>query len=213
MIGKILFTLAVFILPVSLRGQGFAVSLEKMNIAYVNIDNPLTIVAEGYSCAQLIATCDNGTLTKQEDCRYLFRPEGLGVCEILIKVKTKRGIKKIGSKKIRVKVETIGRVAIAGKSGGNVGTDFFRRQTGLEFIPQDIDGEIKIAIRSFSVTFLKGEAGDEIIEETSGNLFNPKSLAQFGHLKHGDIVIIENIKGTRDDGLIVPFNTITFTIE
>lgn len=48
-----LFVLFYSLMSVMLYGQGFAVSADKMNVVYIGVDNPLTIVVEGYNWSNL----------------------------------------------------------------------------------------------------------------------------------------------------------------
>lgn len=208
---KALFVLFYSFLSVMLYGQGLAVSADKMNVAYVGIDNPLTIVAEGYDCSQLIVTSNNGKLIKGEDCQYNFSPDKQGTCDINVSVKTKTGIKHVGIKKYRAKLLPSPRVALAGKSEGRISTAVFKQQLGISMIFDNCEYEIKGAVTKFRIVFLYVE-GTAFEAENSGANFSPEVQQEMKKLKLGDKIVVENIKGIVANGMTRSFNSMTFTL-
>ncbi|WP_133162729.1 GldM family protein [Flavipsychrobacter stenotrophus] len=74
------------------EGQTSAVQLFHDKILYLNTDNPLTIVAEGYPCKSLTVSINNGTI-KGRDGHYIAHPDSLNYNTIItIKAKTPKGI-------------------------------------------------------------------------------------------------------------------------
>ncbi len=72
--------------------QTAAIQFDKENILYINEDNPLTIVAEGFSCKQLVVTSSNGTITGSNG-HYIARPDHAEpYMRITVKAKTAKGI-------------------------------------------------------------------------------------------------------------------------
>ena len=87
--------------------QTAAIQFDRENILYINEDNPLTIVAEGYSCKQLVITTPNGTITG-ENGHYIVRPQFPDPRTIIhVKVKTRRGLRELVTYTYRVKYRPI----------------------------------------------------------------------------------------------------------
>ena len=204
---KALFVLFYSLISVMLYGQGFAVSADKMNVAYVGVDNPLTIVAEGYDCKDIQASCANGTLTKKSECHFIFRPEKEGLADIIVTVKTKR----IGTANYRVKMAPLPRVALGGQSGGFMKAELFKAQKGLSILLYNSELDCTWKVLSFRVV-IAPKLGEVLQIHNSGPLFNQRVLLSIQRLKTGDKVIFENIKATDQDGLPRSINSMVFTI-
>lgn len=189
---KALFVLFYSLISVTLYGQGFAVSADRMNVAYVGLDNPLTIVAEGYSCSQVVVSCNNGELKKMSDCKYFFLPEKEGTSDIFVKVKTSTGLKQIGIKKYRVKTIPRPRVTIAGKTGGKIAIEIFKVQKGPLMAFENFDFEYSAIITKFKIEIVRNS---QVLYsgENKGPFFNDSILNQIQNLKAGDKVFITNV--------------------
>ena len=94
--------LFVFVATIA-TAQTAAIQFDHQNILYINEDNPLTIVAEGYSCKQLVITTLNGTITG-ENGHYIVRPQFPDPHTVIhIKVKTRRGLTELATYTYRVR--------------------------------------------------------------------------------------------------------------
>jgi hypothetical protein len=54
-------------------GQEVEISLPRMAVLYKDVDNPISIAVENYSCDRIIVYCSPGTLKKISGCHYIFR--------------------------------------------------------------------------------------------------------------------------------------------
>jgi hypothetical protein len=179
-----------------LYGQGFAVSADKMNVAYVGVDNPLTIVVEGYSCSQVVVSCNNGELKKTSDCKYFFLPEKEGTSDIVVKVKTSTGLKLIGIKKYRVKIIPNLQVAIAGKTSGKIAIEIFKVQKGPSIIFENFNYEYPAIVTQFKFEIIRNNQA-LYSDKNNGPFFNEAILNQIKNLKAGDKVLITDISVAR----------------
>jgi hypothetical protein len=82
--------------------QKVAVSADRNNLLYIEVDNPLTIAAESQSCKNIIVTTDNGIITG-ENGSYNCRPKSIGVANIIVSVKQNGKIKELQRLAFRVK--------------------------------------------------------------------------------------------------------------
>lgn len=209
-------TLFVFILLCSgllrIHAQTFTVQAEKMNIAYMDTDNPLTIVSEDYSCDQIIASCDHGTLTKVEGCHYNFIPDQQGTCDIVVSAKTKTGTKLIGKVKYRVKYIPRPVAVIGGRSEGKIATAVFKAQSGVSVSREEFDFDFRMRVTSFKMEFYRN---GEILYNGFANeaLFNEEIRKQIKNLKPGDKISVTEIRAVGPSSRVVPLNDINLTLN
>jgi hypothetical protein len=209
---KNLFLLMCSLSSVVLYGQRFAVSADKMNVAYIGPDNPLTVVAEGYSCEQLELSCSNGTITKSANCEYNFRPVHEGKTDITVKARTASGIKQIGVKIFRVKIIPSPQATIMGKSSGMMRTAMFKVQVGVLAKIENFDINSSMRITNFKVAFSR-EGQLLHSSTTTGPYFDKATRDQMGILKPGDKVSITDIKAVGPDTMLRSLNDIEFTLN
>jgi hypothetical protein len=198
--------------PNIMLAQGIVVSADKMNVAYVGVDNPMTIVAGQYSCDQLVVSADNGTLKSLGDCRFDFHPKKTGMVDIVVNARTSKGLKQVGTTRFRVKSMPEPHAAIAGKSGGDISTAAFKEQLGVSMLFEDVDYDIKGAVTVFRISFLYVE-GEVFKAENSGAIFSPEVRDAMKKLRAGDKVIVEGIRGIIAGGCATTLNTIVFTLD
>jgi beta-lactamase regulating signal transducer with metallopeptidase domain len=61
-----------------------SISLDKMNILYVGLENPITVALEGYSNDEITVTSNDVTLTPTEHGKYIAVPKELGQVRIVV---------------------------------------------------------------------------------------------------------------------------------
>lgn len=65
--------LLVLILHISLYSQVVSISPTKMNVLYLGVDNPLTIVVENHDCSEVVVKARRGDYIKGDSCLYIYR--------------------------------------------------------------------------------------------------------------------------------------------
>lgn len=99
--------LCIILFFTNVNAQTAAIQFDKQNILYINEDNPLTIVAEGYSCKQLVITTPNGTITG-ENGHYMVRPQFPDPHTIIhVKIKTRRRLRELATYTYRAKYRPV----------------------------------------------------------------------------------------------------------
>jgi hypothetical protein len=209
---EILFIFWGILMPVVLYGQGFAVSAEKMNVVYIGVDNPLTIVAEGYKCDQLEVSCESGTIRKTENCEYNIAPVREGAIEIEVKARTSSGVKQIGTKKFRVKLIPSPTARIAGRSSGLILAAIFKVQLGVSTFIDGFDFESRFRVARFKVEFFREQ---KLLYScvTAGPYFDKPTRDQMNKLKPGDHVSVTDIKAVGPDARERTLNNIELTLN
>ena len=71
-----LLTLTLAFLSFKSHSQQVAIELEKMNVFYKSIENPIKVVAQNYPCEKLILKSKYGTIRHAGDsCHYIYRTD------------------------------------------------------------------------------------------------------------------------------------------
>lgn len=90
--------------PDTLSPSIVAVDVNKMNVFYIGIDNPITVAVPGYDCSTLrVRLSGAGTLISQGNCQYIAQVSQPGTVQIEIFTGEKGQEKQLGVKSFRVK--------------------------------------------------------------------------------------------------------------
>jgi hypothetical protein len=82
---------------------GASMQLDKMNVFYIGVDNPVTVAAAGYSVEDVSLSIPDATIVGEKG-KYVINVSKPGTVEVGINAKTKEGsIKKVGGMTVRVK--------------------------------------------------------------------------------------------------------------
>jgi gliding motility-associated protein GldM len=173
-----------------------AISLTKMNVLYIGVDNPVSIAASG-GAEQLQPSISQGSLTKVGPGQYIARVNSVtDDCRIVVNVAGKTA----GQQVFRVRtipdpVATVGGYA----SGDNITAGAFKAQAGVGAYIKDFPFELKYSVTNFTVT---GETDDgDLIEAPSqGNAWSPQARNVVNRVKAGQTITIDNIRAMGPDG-------------
>ncbi len=180
-------------------GQSNAsIALDKMNVLYIGVDNPVTVAASGGGDdkTQVSITGGGGSYTKAGAGKYMFRVNTVtDDCKISVMVDGKLA----GTAFFRVRtiprpVATVG----AFESGDNVNAGAFRAQAGVGAYIKDFPFELHYTVVSFTLT---ADNADGDIEEApcTGNLWSPKAQSMIKNLAAGRTVTVDNIHAIGPD--------------
>jgi gliding motility-associated protein GldM len=175
-----------------------AISLTKMNVLYIGVDNPVSIAASG-GAEQLNPSIvgGGGSLTKVGPGQYIARVNSVtDDCRIVVNVAGKVA----GQQVFRVRtipdpVATVGGYS----SGDNIAAGAFRAQGGVGAYIKDFPFELKYSVTGFTVT---GETddGDLIEAQSQGNTWSAQAKNVVNRVKAGQTITIDNIRAMGPDG-------------
>jgi gliding motility-associated protein GldM len=181
-------------------GQANAsIALDKMNVLYMGVDNPVSIAASGGGDDKVQASISGGggSLTKVGPGKYIARVNSItDDCRITVSVDGKvAGASMFRVRTIPDPVATVGNFA----SGENVNAGAFRSQAGVGAYIKDFPFDLKYSVQSF-VLEMDTEDGD--IEEAAvqGNTWNAKAQRMVARAKPGQLVTIRDIRAIGPDG-------------
>ncbi len=188
---------------------GASMQIDKMNVFYIGVPNPVTFSAAGYSVEDVSIEVPDGEVRDGEDKRLGHKEVFVtkqGTTDVSIIAKTKDGgRKKVGGMQVRVKRIPDPRIVVANKPGGGFSAASFRAQIAPAAILDNFDFAAKFQIVSFEFAVLpkgKDYMGPFVAANPRGTKFedNPQIVKAMQQLKAGDRVFIEGVKAKGPDG-------------
>ena len=202
-----------------MQAQHFALSNDKFNIAYLGVDNPISIAVENCPCNSIVLVIENGTVTGK-NCQYVFQGKEVGAAYITIYKKSAKNLLKVGKYAFRVK-RIPAPVFKIGPYGSDYESDSTRKVqkvvlAGQQFVRADIECcgfDAKATIKSFSVKiFCADSAKSNIFFNETGKI-NEQIRNAFSELKKEDVVFFHKIFAIGPDGLQWELNPVILTID
>lgn len=183
-------------------GQANAsIALDKMNVLYIGVDNPVTIAASGGGDDKVTVSVSGGgappTPQKVGPGKYIVRVNSItDDCKITVSVDGKVA----GVSQFRVR--TIPRpIAIVGsyESGSNVPAGAFKAQAGVGAGIKDFPFELQYKVTRFT---LSADTDDGYIDDAActGNTWSAEARRILNNLRAGKTVTIDDIYATGPDG-------------
>jgi len=181
-------------------GQANAsIALDKMNVLYVGVDNPVSIAASGGGDDKVQASIvgGGGSLTRVGPGKYIARVNNVtDDCKITVSVDGKvAGASMFRVRTIPDPVGTVGGFA----SGDNVNAGAFKSQAGVGAYIKDFPFDLKYSVTGFTLTG-DTEDGDLVEAACTGNTWSPQARSLISRLKPGATVTIDNIRAVGPDG-------------
>ena len=188
------------------------ISATKMNVLYVGVDNPISIVAAGVPASAVTARMTNGTLDKSGN-DWIARPTTPGTKAIVtVTAKVDGKDQKMGEMEYRVKSVPNPTPTVGGSTGGKIAKATLAMQLAVVAdMGKDFDFDLKFTVTGYSVTIVKG--GNARSFDNKEARFSQEIKQQFEGLTKGSKVFIEEIKAVGPDRRTRELSAINFTIE
>ena len=169
-----------------------AVSLDKMNVFYIGVDNPVTIAAAGISSNDLGVSIAGGgaTLVPAGNSKYTVKVAQQGDVTLSI---TDRKNGKTTPFKYRSKRIPNPTVKLAGKVSGQLGSGEMKAQRGLFPELENFDFEARCDIQSYELVY-SPRRGDPKIAQGAGAAFPGNVTALLQEAKPGDAYLFMNVR-------------------
>ncbi|ANE52492.1 gliding motility protein GldM [Flavisolibacter tropicus] len=194
-------------------GQANAsIALDKMNVLYVGIDNPVSIAASGGGDDKVQAsiTGGGGSLVKVGPGKYIAKVNSVtDDCKITVSVDGKvAGASMFRVRTIPTPVATIGGYA----SGENVNAGAFKSQAGVGAYIKDFPFDLKYTVTSFTLTG-DTEEGDLIEAACTGNTWSAQARSLINRLKPGATITVDGIRALGPDGRSMKLPSLVYYIK
>ena len=193
-------------------GQANAsIALDKMNVLYIGVDNPVTIAASGGGADKVNATISNGSLSSIGGGKYIARVNTVtDNCIITVSMDGKVA----GSQQFRVRTIPQAQAYVGGQpSGANVSAGAFKAQGGVGAGIKDFPFELSYDVVSYTFT-CDTDDGDIVSVPSNGAAFAGavrNAISQ--HVNAGDMVTIDNIRVKGPDGRVLPAPSLIYYIK
>jgi gliding motility-associated protein GldM len=194
-------------------GQSAAsIALDKMNVLYIGVENPITISTTGGGSERVEATMTGagGNLIKNGGGKFTAKPTQVtDECWINVTVDGKTaGKSKFRVRTIPTPIATVGGVL----SNENMTVGQFQAQSGVGAFIKDFPFELRYNVTSF--TFVTdNDDGDLEEAPCTGNMWSPKAAALIKSLKPGRTVSVENVRAVGPDGRNQKLAGLTYYIK
>jgi gliding motility-associated protein GldM len=184
-----------------------SVALDKMNVFYIGVDNPITVSAAGVSSNDLKVSGSGVNLANSGGGKYVVTASSPGNASITLSggglpaTKFDYRVKRIP--------DPVPMLGAKFKGGSSMGAGEFKAQGGLAAILENFDFQATCNIGGFTATYL-AKRQDPVIKVNSGPRFGGEVADIQGRAKPGDTYFFDDIKakcpgdgGSRDLGSIV----------
>jgi gliding motility-associated protein GldM len=199
--------------------EGGSLQLDKMNVFYVGLDNPVTISAAGYSMEDASLSIPGATVTSTGQLgHYMVRVTQPNTTLVgTVNAKTQAGaIKSLATLNIRVKSIPDPEAQIGGKHGGLMQAGAFKAQTGISAELKDFLFEgVRYQVVSYTMSMKPKKSPDVTTPITVPGAYfeaNPQVKSMIGTVRTGDKVFFDDIIAVGPDGKRRNLGTLTFTM-
>ncbi len=177
--------------------SGASIFLEKMNVVYVGVDNPMTISggSVGAEKVHVNFASPGASLTKGSGDHYIARAITPGMSKIVISANGKNF-----EFPIRVKNLPLPGGFIGSKKGGSISSAEFKAIGGLIARLEDSDFEAPFKVVSYSMGFIGGGISSYNAATNQGNRWSGNAAELVKRSTPGTNVFFDNIRVVGPDG-------------
>lgn len=196
--------------------EGASMQLDKMNVFYIGVPNPITVSAAGYSLEDVSVDIPGATV-KGGAAKGKFEVTVAKAGNVManIMAKTATGMKKVGSMEIRVKRIPDPVAKVGGQIGGGMFSSIFKSQLGVVAALDNFDFDARFVVTNFefSVVPKRGEPIGPFPVRSSKFESNTQVMQAIERCKPGDKVYIEEIQARGPDGTTRKLGTVGLTLK
>jgi hypothetical protein len=216
----IIFLGVVFLFFYSSDSIGQKVYYPQSDSLCINTDNSVVISVPGYSCDELIAETNNGTIKYDDSCKYIIRPVNDTITQLTIKSKSNQAI--VGTKYFKpLQTPDPARIVFSiGYRKGDVEFVIMPNDTSnvlkvLSFMPicnNNCKCNCLFIVMTYSAEFYSNNLLIKTFNN-KGNVLSGEALELFNTFKKGDYIVFKNIQVTTVDNKIRTLKPATYTVE
>jgi len=186
------------------------VSPIKMNVAYIGLDNPVSISVPGIPNEKLSVSATNCVLKKNADGTYFVKPLQQGKVDISVAAALENGEKKsMGVYTLRARrIPTPFTKFNRSTESRTIKKSTIEAELGLFAEYKDFEYDVSCKVTSFTIVF---GAAEEYI--CNGNTFPPVVKQRFKMLKKGERITFEKVVAVGPDGQPVKLNSLTVKVD
>lgn len=196
---------------------GASIQLDKMNVFYIGVPNPITVSAAGYSLQDISVAIDGADVTSDNEKgigHYVVKVKKPGEVMANINAKTENGIKKVGGMKVRVKFIPDPVAKVGNKPNGTLPSSTLKAQIGIVADLENFDFDTRFVVTSYEMSMIpkRGELQGPF-KVNSPYLNKDKDVINLiKRARPGDRVFFDDIRARGPDGRIRKLNSINFLL-
>ncbi|HLU17413.1 MAG TPA: gliding motility protein GldM [Edaphocola sp.] len=189
---------------------GASLQLDKMNVMYVGVPNPVTISASGYNLNDVSWHMEGAKITPTGPGKYnveVTTPNYKGVPYVVTAKSKSGGNVEVARGLIRVKSIPSPVIKIGSIVGsGSMGTGEFKAQRGIIAELENFDFDFKYLVSRYTLTYIARGSDQSVDARGTGPLFDndPAVRELINRAKPGDRYIFENITVKGSNGVERP---------
>ncbi len=159
-----------------------SVALDKMNVLYVGIENPITVAVTGIAIEDTKIESDELEFRNLGNGHFIVYPSKPGLAKIKVHIKGH------AAKILEFKVEEIPNPVfkIDNSSSGFISAETFAKSEGIDAVLENFDFDATCEIVEFTLRY-STKVGDNVESFNQGNRYNDKTKALVLQAKAGDI--------------------------
>ena len=188
--------------------SGASVFLEKMNVMYVGVDNPLTISAGSSGAEKMHPTFTNGSISHVSGDRYSIKPTTLGPATINVLVNGKNTPFSIRCKRLPDPTPTV-----ANLKGGRISASTFKAQGGVIARLMDSEFDAAYQVLGYTVGANGGTIGVYRQAVNEGARWSGSAAQIISSAGPGTSVFFDNVRVKGPDGVIRDLGTLAFQLQ
>lgn len=198
---------------------GASMQLDKMNVFYIGVPNPVTVSAAGYAMEDIELSIPGGdaTITKGDALgKYDVMMKKQGKVTAVISARTKEGVKQVGTQEIRVKMIPDPIAEVGGRTGSFLeAPNRMKVYPGIVASMKGFDFDVRFHVISYEFTFLQKRQDPVGPISVNSPMFSANKQVSdlIAKCKPGDKIFLENIKARGPDGFTRTLGTIIITIQ
>lgn len=188
--------------------SGASVFLEKMNVMYVGVDNPITISGGSVGAEKVQVRFAGGTISRTSGDHYIAKPSQTGLSEITVIADGKPYKFPMRLKSLPLPAGFVG-----GSKGGRISAAQFKAQGGLIARLEDSEFEAPYRVVSYVLGANGGSIANYQTAANEGNRWNGAAKAIIDKAGPGTTLFFDNIKVIGPDGKPKEITPMVFQLQ
>ncbi len=184
--------------------SGASLQLDKMNVFYRGVSNPITVSASGSSMEDVSVSIPGASLKKTGLGKYDVTVDGLKAnttVDAVISGKQNGKIVKMGQFPVRIKRIPDPLALFASKNNASVPASKLKVQRGVFAQLFNFDFDARFNVVGYSLFVTRGDGGDPgVAKGIRGARLSPQAVEVVKSISPGDKLIIDDIKAKGPDG-------------
>ncbi|MBL7782977.1 MAG: gliding motility protein GldM [Saprospiraceae bacterium] len=168
--------------------RSVAVSLDKMNVFYIGVDNPISVSAAGVSSNDVRVSATGVTVNSQGGGKFIVRATTPGEASLTVSGGGASQTFKYRVKRIPDPAPRLGKY-----KGGQLGNGEFKAQGGISAVLENFDFDAKCDMVGFEFTYYP-KRQDPIVVSNNGARWSGQAQDMVNKAKPGDAYFFDDIK-------------------